>query len=107
MRSFSRVALAVLVSLGAAACAGSRKQDSREAAFATTPRTQDDVDMALKDYQVVWTRGGKVGYVRSFSVSKPNEPTVTLHYVCGRDFVDLGWCSDDGQGERFVYPEEK
>jgi hypothetical protein len=107
MKRSLHAALVLAVALGAAACRSGGAGRQEDPMRSTAAASRDDVDMRLKDYQVVWTRGGKVGYVRTFAVSKPNEPTVDLHYVCGLDFVDMGWVAGDGQAERFVYPEEK
>lgn len=64
-------------------------------------------DMAIKDVQVIWTRGGKLGYLDTYDVSERNQTAVTLHYVEDLDFRKMGWIADDGQGERFAYPESR
>lgn len=86
-------ALGVLA-LGASGCrSGGKKAEGVKAP-----------DMAIKDFKVVWTRGGKLGYLKTYDVSEPGQPKVRIHYVEDVDFRQVGWVADDGQGERFDYP---
>ena len=71
------------------------------------PEYGTDLRMEIRDYRVIWTRGGKLGYLQTYAVSEPEGPPVTMHQVLDLDFRQLGWIANDGQGERFVYPAEK
>ncbi len=82
----------------AAAAAGCRSR---------APKEDPGPAMAIEDYRVIWTRGGKLGYLQTYDVSRPNEPTVRLHYVHDLDFRQVGWIADDGQAERYDYPPSR
>lgn len=84
--------------LGVAGCRSSAQTGTR-----TTVYDPNTVDMKLRNYQVIWTRGGKLGYLKTFDVSRPEEKPVRLHYVSDLEFRDVGWVADDGQAERFDY----
>jgi hypothetical protein len=93
-------ALVLATALGAAGC--------RSRGAGTSPGGEDDVGMALTNYQVIWTRGGKLGYLRTWDVARGKETSVQIHYVLDLDLrTERGWVSDNGLGERFEYPESK
>ena len=103
MRAILPAALAVAVSLCAAGCTTTAAEDSAAAGPAA-----GGVGMTLRDYQVIWTRGGKLGYLRTYDVAGPNETPVQIHYVLDLDLKrERGWVSDNGLGERYDYPESK
>ena len=99
MRSLVAAALVVAAAFGASGC--------RSSGAAAPAGGGAGVAMKIKGYRVVWTRGGKLGYLKTFDVSRPEEPTVELHYVCDLEFRDIGWIANDGQAERYEIPEQK
>jgi hypothetical protein len=99
MKAILAAALVAAAALGAAGC----RSSSATAGTRTTVYDPNTVDMKIRNYQVIWTRGGKLGYLKTFDVSRPEEKSVRLHYVTDLEFRDVGWIADDGQGERFDY----
>lgn len=91
------IGFALVLSLAAAA-AGCRSR---------APKEDPGPGRSVQDYRVIWTRGGKLGYLQTDLVSRPNEPKVRLHYVLDLDFRERGWVADDGQAERFEYPPSR
>ncbi|HEU4394220.1 MAG TPA: hypothetical protein VFS92_01565 [Planctomycetota bacterium] len=103
MRRVLVLALAVLAAAPAAAgCARKRAAEGeRPKEYASR------LELDIKDYRVVWTRGGRQGYLQTFDAREGEGPTVTLHKVLDNDFREMGWIANDGKGERFVYPPRK
>lgn len=103
MRRVLVLALAVLAAAPAiAGCAGKRAE--------TTERPKEystQLELDITDYRVVWTRGGRQGYLQTYDAREGEGPTVTLHKVLDNDFREMGWIANDGKGERFVYPPQK
>ena len=103
MRAILAVALAVAAGLGSAGCATSDREP--------TATTSGKVGMTIRNYQVIWARGGKLGYLRTYDVAdaaRPGERPVPIHYVLDLDLrTDRGWVSDNGLGERFDYPADR
>ncbi len=98
-----RASLGLTLVLGLACCAGGCRSSSSREAPVVAP------EMAIKDVQVVWTRGGKLGFLKTYDMAAKNQdgrmgPRVTIHYVEDVDFRRLGWIANDGQAERFDYP---
>jgi hypothetical protein len=93
------VSLVAAAALGAAACGSTKK--------GPPPSPGTDLAMQIKGYQVVWTRGGKLGYMRTYDVSRRGESPVEIHYLEDLDFRQVGWVANDGQAERWVYPPTK
>jgi len=106
MRPILAIALAVAAGLGVAGCGTTGGKDAAGGSSA-----EGGVGMTISNYQVIWTRGGKLGYLRTYDVaevSSPGETPVPIHYVLALDLkTDLGWVSDNGLGERFEYPAQK
>jgi len=99
MKAILVAALAAAAALGAAGC---RSSGGTGSAASAGP---DAVGMRIRNYQVIWTRGGKLGYLKSYDVAKPAESSVIIHYVTDLDFRDRGWIANDGQAERFEYSD--
>jgi hypothetical protein len=101
MRSILAVALAVAAGLGLSGCKAPQE----------TVETSGKVGMTIRNYQVIWARGGKLGYLRTYDVAdagRPGEKPVPIHYVLDLDLkTDRGWVSDNGLGERFEYPADR
>jgi hypothetical protein len=94
-------ALVLAAALGAAGCGTTGEGTSAGG---------DDggVGMTISNYEVIWTRGGKLGYLRTWDVSRTRGDSVPIHYVLDLDLVtERGWASDNGLGERYEYPESK
>jgi len=103
-----RPVLVLAVAAAAAAAALPACGSKRTAEPAGRPKEYESaLSLRIKDYRVVWTRGGRLGYLQSYDASEAEGPTVTLHKVLDNDFREMGWFADDGQGERFVYPPRK
>ena len=100
MRSLPFAALLLAAVAAAPACRSAKEERVQEPPVA-------DVQSRPLDYRVIWTRGGMLGYVRTVELSRPDEPAVPVHTVLDLDFVERGWCANDGQGERYDYPEKK
>jgi len=101
-----RPALALLLAAAAlplAGCGSSKPAPGPQ----RPPEYGSDLRMDIRDYKVIWTRGGKLGYLQTYAVSDVQGPAVTMHQVLDLDFRQLGWIADDGQGERYVYPAQK
>ena len=102
MRSILAIALAVAAGFGAAGCGSTGGGGSGGSA------SGPGVRMDIRNYQVIWARGGKLGYLRTYDVtdgSKESGAAVPIHYVLDLDLkTDRGWVSDNGLGERFEYP---
>jgi len=97
MKAIHAAILALSAALGAAGCSSSGEK-------AAPP----NMGMEIHNYQVIWGRGGKLGYLRTYDVAPRNEAPVRIHYVLDLDLrTDRGWVSDNGLGERFEYPQPK
>jgi hypothetical protein len=97
MKAIHAAILAMSAALGAAGCASPAEKAAA-----------GNVAMEIQNYQVIWARGGKLGYLRTYDVAPRNESPVRIHYVLDLDLkTDRGWVSDNGLGERFEYPERK
>jgi hypothetical protein len=98
----------LVLAIAAAALAPSGCRTSKRAEGLERPAEYaTDLRMEARDYRVIWTRGGKLGFLQTFAVSEPRGPTVTMHHVLDTEFRQVGWIANDGQGERFVYPAER
>lgn len=106
MRSILVVALAVAAGLGAAGCGSTGSGVSSDTTMAA-----GGIGMTLTNYQVIWTRGGKLGYLRTYDVAdtkRPGESSVPIHYVLDLDLkTERGWVADNGLGERYEYPSDE
>ena len=106
MRPILAVALAVAAGLGIAGCGSTGDKDAAGGAPA-----KGAMAMTIKNYQVIWARGGKLGYLRTYDVvdpARPQDTPVPIHYVLDLDLkTDRGWVSDNGLGERYEYPAKR
>jgi hypothetical protein len=99
MRAILVAALVAACAFAAPGCRAGRGAGSRGGG--------DAVDMSIRQYQVIWTRGGKLGYLKTFAVAKADESAVTLHTVEDLEFRQRGWIANDGQAERFDYGPDR
>ncbi len=98
MKSILVAALVLSAAVGAAGCSSSRG----------TAGNPDGMGMTITNYQVIWARGGKLGYLRTYDVAMAKESPVPIHYVLDLDLVTTrGWVSDNGLGVRYEYPKSK
>ncbi len=103
MKAILSIALAVAAGLGAAGCGSTAPAGASPAPAG--------VKMTIRNYEVIWARGGKLGYLRTYDVhdpARPEEASVPIHYVLDLDLkTERGWVSDNGLGERYEYPAQK
>ncbi|MCK6479960.1 MAG: hypothetical protein HUU06_14075 [Planctomycetaceae bacterium] len=90
--------LALVLGLALGGCSGTRKDPAPPVP-----------ELAIKDVQVVWTRGGKLGYLKTYDARATDAqgrpgPVVAIHYVEDLEFRQVGWIANDGQAERYAYP---
>jgi hypothetical protein len=102
MGSALRVALILVAGLGLCACHSAKKRAPGEVENPTAALAKQ-----TKDVRVIWTRGGKLGYLYTYDVAQGEDTPVVMHEVEDLEFRKVGWVSNDGQGGRYDYPADK
>jgi hypothetical protein len=96
---------AVLLLSAAAAAAGCGS--TKDPAPGAAPSAADAPVRKIKASRVIWTRGGKVGYLQTYDMAPAGGSPVEIHYAEDLDFRERGWVANDGQGVMFRYPEDE
>jgi len=102
MASALRVALVLAAGLALCACASGKKKAPGESDNPTAA-----LDRQTKAVRVIWTRGGKLGYIYTYDVAQAGDTPVEMHEVEDLEFRMVGWIANDGHAGRYEYPADK
>jgi len=102
MRSVLAAALILSVGFGAAGCR-SAKTTPGGTAPASSAKEKTPLRRDIQEYRVIWTRGGKLGYLKTYAYSRGPDTPVRVHEVENLENRQVGWITDSGEGERFDF----